>query len=152
MDILKHILSYVLLLVYGVSFGHQLIPHHHHEINTQLNHHHSGVHNHCIDDKETHQHVEHGDHFDEGVIDLLACILGEHEHNPEGDGETVQVPNDSKYAGEKHFVLPILPVQVIGPDVHCKEEYVRGYNCAYRFIILENLLALNQGKRGPPMS
>lgn len=68
---LKNILAGFLLMVYGISFGHSIVPQHHHTGE-------SGEHVeeiHCESDTIDHQHISHDDHFDEGFWDFLGCLI-----------------------------------------------------------------------------
>lgn len=77
MSPLKNIATYILLWVYALSFGHQIIPHHHYDKEDHI--YLTGADNHKA---EGHNHVQHENHFDEGFINYLACILAHHSHNP----------------------------------------------------------------------
>ncbi len=92
---LKHIASYFLLFVYSISFGHQIIPHHHHTESENHENEHVEAH-HCVAESEAHDHVAHENHFHEGLLDYIGCILGGHEHNPATECELVQVVQDQK--------------------------------------------------------
>jgi len=74
--------SYFILAAYAVVFGYQIIPHHHHDLNAYHNHHSSGLMDHCVTEKETHQHIAHDQHFDEGIWDYIGCLIGHQEHQP----------------------------------------------------------------------
>mgnify|MGYP000650090300 CR=1 FL=1 len=144
---LKHIASYFLLLVYGVSFGHQIIPHHHHEENQD---HQSESHKHCAVEVETHSHVAHDDHFDEGFIDYLACVFGNHEHNPSRECEIVEGPNDQKNNAKYN------PSGLETGSYYSSQtggEYLIARNTS-GFLYIEtrqNLIADLLAKRGPPV-
>lgn len=153
MQKLNVILTYLLLLVYGVSFGHQVLPHHHHEIDEHHNHHSVGTHDHCIDEKETHghDHVAHEDHFDEGVIDFLACILGNHEHTPAGDCELTDAPNQQKNTVKDQEKTTATLVE--NP---CVLEFIslepQTEKSLFRSNFRSHFLAESISLRGPPMS
>lgn len=93
--------SYCLLLVYALVFGHQVVPHHHHDLNNFHNHHASGELDHCISEKETHQHISHQEHFDEGILDYIACLIGQAEHNPLTDCEC-EVVFDNRFSTDQN--------------------------------------------------
>ncbi|PCI99590.1 MAG: hypothetical protein COB15_03775 [Flavobacteriales bacterium] len=88
----KVFISIILLLTYSLGFAHNFIPHHH-DVETEVhehshendghNHHHHGS-----EEKshEGHQHISHGDHYDEGLYDLIICFLHDaNHHNNECD-------------------------------------------------------------------
>lgn len=97
MHLKKALISSMLLLVYAFSFAHELIPHCHHSFGiagelhvhiTQHEHHSESDHH----EDHDHSHISHQGHHDEGLIDLLVCVLTETEH-PGLDGD-------------QHFLLP----------------------------------------------
>jgi hypothetical protein len=144
-------MAYFFLLVYGVSFGHQIIPHHHHE--AIANHEHLAVnqHNHCHSEKESHNHVEHNDHFDDGIIDYLGCVLGGHEHNPSSECELLLGLTDQKSntKTQNSTVDNIVnSVTIVAVNLLPKKEDNNFTNVE----IPLNTLAENKAKRGPPMA
>ena len=86
---------FFLLFVYSISFGHQVISHHHHD-NEGHNHNNLKEHHHCLKDNTKHQHVAHKDHFDEGIFDFIACVLGNHSHESHENCYDNYVLNDQK--------------------------------------------------------
>lgn len=99
-------ISLILILTYTVGFAHNLIPHHSdvHEFgnHTEVAHNHA---HHVHDDinslEEDHSHVEHGDHFDEGLLDYLICLFeGVHHHHSCEAQCTAQI-STFKYSTEK---------------------------------------------------
>jgi hypothetical protein len=145
---LKHIAAYFLLLVYGVSFGHQILPHHHHDIDEAHNHHHIGIHDHCVAEKETHVHVAQENHFDEGIMDYLACILSNHKHNPTTECELIVGVNDQKNTSSK--------TNKIGDS--CSNQPVEKTIGLHQTKLVNSLphgnrintIVFQKGKRGPP--
>lgn len=77
---LKQLWSVFFLLVYSVSFGHAIIPSHHHSNS-------DGTHPpvHCETEKdEDHSHIVHDNHLDEGIFDFLGCLIENlHDNLPE---------------------------------------------------------------------
>ncbi|MFT5818818.1 MAG: hypothetical protein ACI8ZM_000039 [Crocinitomix sp.] len=146
---LKHIGAYFLLLVYSVSFGHQIIPHHHHQNSEYHNPDLVGTHDHCVAEEETHNHVAHEDHFDEGIFDYLACVLGSHEHNSPTDCELIEVSNDQKNNGKtsnKAADFGIDHASLYG-DILQSQTPTRILSLC---IANKDPLAENKAKRGPP--
>ncbi len=85
----KLILSIFLLFTYSLGFAHSFIPHVHtsesqnhehvHEENGHAHHHH-----HSLEQvNQDHEHISHGDHFDNGFYEVLICFL--HDVNPHKD-------------------------------------------------------------------
>lgn len=148
---LKHIGAYFLLLVYSVSFGHQIIPHHHHEISDEHNHHLVSTHDHCLAEKERHDHVAHDNHFDEGLIDYLGCVLGNHEHNPSTGCEFFELASDQKNNSITSDQSQIFDLALIGYKSNLPPVF-SAICCHYRILYNVNLLAQNCAKRGPPQS
>jgi len=82
----KVFISLFLLMSYIIGYAHELLPHHQEMdaveqsvINIDGKHHH---HNHTSpsETKENKRLVSHQNHFDEGVLDLLVCLINEVEH------------------------------------------------------------------------
>ena len=89
MNVLKSSISITLLFAYVLGFGHSLTPHC--EINCdgleESKHEHDHDHHqHDADEKmvEEHDHVDHGDHFDEDWMDYLVCLFSDIEHHGSG--------------------------------------------------------------------
>ena len=76
-------LSMLLLFAYSLGMAHSLIPHCHHGLQTTTEDHQHLIghlhHEHKSNEHETHDYVSHGGHLDEGLFDLLVCILSEVE-------------------------------------------------------------------------
>ena len=103
----KTIISLVLILSYTVGFAHNFIPHcsdvHTGENHSKVEHNHEH-HNHDGHDSliKDHSHVEHGDHFDEGLIDYLVCLLeGVQHHDHSCDAQCTPQNNVLKDSIEK---------------------------------------------------
>ena len=70
------------------------MPEEHHE------HHHHDVHDH----NEDHDHISHHGHFDEGVLDLLICVLSETDHPVTEDERCFYLPEVHNYkANSENF-------------------------------------------------
>ncbi|MBL1280527.1 MAG: hypothetical protein COA33_009655 [Fluviicola sp.] len=89
MQFKRVIISFLLIFSYSFGFAHSLIPHcdnllnGNHIHNTAEKHKHQ--HNSSLEENhENHSHVSHGNHFDEGVYDLLMCLFSDLDH---GDSE-----------------------------------------------------------------
>jgi hypothetical protein len=79
-NIKKIIISFLLLLTYSLGFAHNFIPHQHNSETETHSHAHDDKHEHHHHNKTTkleldHEHISHGNHFDEGLYDLLVCFL-----------------------------------------------------------------------------
>ena len=82
MNIKRIIISIILLLTYSLGFAHNFIPHQHDSETETHNHVHDDKHEHHHHNKTNglevdHEHIPHGNHFDEGLYDLLVCFLHE---------------------------------------------------------------------------
>ena len=105
MQLKRAILSVSFLLVYSLGFSHDLIPHcrdhgksHDHKHGHE--HHHHDVHDH----NEDHDHISHHGHFDEGVLDLLICVLSETDHPVTEDEHCFYLPEVRNYkANSENF-------------------------------------------------
>jgi hypothetical protein len=72
---LKTILASFFLMIYFISFGHSIIPHHHHskfETDCQYTKSKSAD---CYHTEGAQEHFAHQDHEDEGLLDFLSCLL-----------------------------------------------------------------------------
>ncbi len=84
----KIIISIILLLSYSLGFAHNFIPHHH-DVDTEAHEHvhandnHNHHHHHGSEDKShnDHKHISHGDHYDEGLYELIICFLHDANHH-----------------------------------------------------------------------
>jgi len=71
-----------MLLIYSISFGHTLVPEHSHGLNP----HSSDKESHCVDHHDDHSHIAHNNHFDDGLLDYLGCLVENlHKNLSEGD-------------------------------------------------------------------
>lgn len=80
---LKHIfISVFLLFVYALAFAHNMMPHEHgffseHQPEAHKHEHHS----HDTSGEDI-PHLHHNDHCDEGIVDLILCVLNDiHPHH-----------------------------------------------------------------------
>ena len=84
----KIIISLLLLFAYSLGFAHNIIPHQHdaeskeHIVEHDGHHHHNHSHQHkTVKHSHTdHQHISHGNHYDEDFYDLLVCFLHKADH------------------------------------------------------------------------
>lgn len=79
MEFKKVAISLFLLLTYSIGFAHNLAPHCG-DFSGDMEIH---THQHC-DKSETisnHNHVDHNDHYDDGIFDYLACLIHETENH-----------------------------------------------------------------------
>lgn len=90
----RNTIAFLFLWVYGVAFGHQLIPHTHLDQIQAYNQ------NHCVDEVASHDHVSHDEHFDEGWIGYLSCLLSNH-NNHSSSQEIVHFPSDNSNTNSK---------------------------------------------------
>lgn len=84
MQVFRTIISFLILSVYLLGFGHAIMPHcqiscDDHSVVEKAHHH--DHHEHEQGDMHDHDHVTHGDHFDENWFDLLVCVLSDFEHH-----------------------------------------------------------------------
>lgn len=92
MKLKKIIISFFLLFVYSISFAHSLTYHEHgfytehqYEFIDVINEAHSHAHHsHSEKNSADKAHINHNNHCDEGVIDLITCVLSDltnHHHD-----------------------------------------------------------------------
>ncbi len=84
MQIKRAIISFVLIFSYSLGFAQSLIPHcsvtdaeHSHIAENTHQHKHKEAHD---DSHESHTHISHDNHFDEGIYDLLICLMSDSHH------------------------------------------------------------------------
>ena len=157
---LKSIISITLLFTYLLGYGHALTPHC--EINCdgieEKHEHNHEHHQHDHDDLliEDHEHVSHGDHFDEGWMDYLVCLFSDLEHHGSGchaehmvNQENVQFKKSSQQDNDNDqtsdFTI-FLDYQLIGEKISTTSNRVNGP--PIRFDSQAYLFTLPQ--RGPP--
>lgn len=94
--ITRSIISFFLLLVYSISFAHDLIPHcHFSETSEQIStehgeqHHHLENHKHAKTEDLDDDDILHENHLDDSLFDFVVCLLSEMEH-PVGGGHHQQ--------------------------------------------------------------
>ena len=83
MHLKRVFISIILIFSYTVGFAHSIIPHcdnlfngsHIHNISEEHNHNHLTNESH-----EDHEHITHGNHFDEGIYDLIICLFSDLDH------------------------------------------------------------------------
>ncbi|MBD3636585.1 MAG: hypothetical protein HUJ25_04530 [Crocinitomicaceae bacterium] len=161
MNALKSIISITLIFTYLLGFGHSLTPHC--EINcdgVEEKHEHDHEHHqHDHDDLaiDEHDHVSHGDHFDEGWMDYLVCLFSDIEHHGSGchaehipSQENVQFNNSVDQDSDKNqtsaFAI-FIEYELIGQKLATTSNRVNGP--PRRFESQACLLTLPQ--RGPPI-
>jgi len=91
------IISLLLLLTYSLGFAHNFIPHQHNAETETHNHahddknehhHHNGINKLGVD----HEHISHGNHFDDGFYDLLVCFLHDAEFHSDDSNNDYFIP------------------------------------------------------------
>ena len=123
MALKKIFISLTLLFVYTFSFAHNLVIHDHAEDNDihAVTEHHHEHHVHDANHQENGEHITHNNHCDEGVLDLLICVINDfgHHHNDckiaEFDIESKRLSNLNKQNSKKiklanfNFYLRLAP-------------------------------------------
>jgi hypothetical protein len=116
----KIILSILLLFTYSLGFAHSFIPHQHttethehvHEENGHTHHHHSTK----EQAHQDHEHITHGDHFDEGLYDLIVCFLHDaNQHQQECDLLYVIPTKTNNTSTNKSQHLKLVATQLVFP-------------------------------------
>lgn len=76
------IISLLLLFVYSFGFAHSMMPHEHgfYAQNEPEFHDHEH-HDHANDIEVNKSHIDHNDHCDEGLFDLILCVLNDFQHH-----------------------------------------------------------------------
>lgn len=98
MRLKQFIISVFLLFVYSFGFAHSMMHHEHgfyseHQPESH-NHEH---HNHTSTSTNDTVHLHHNDHCDEGIVDLILCVLHDiHEHNNDCEDEHLIFENSKR--------------------------------------------------------
>ena len=83
---LKNIIAILVLCVYSVAFGHQVIPHQHNQQSNAVA---------CLQDQNPdHGHISHFNHYDDGLMDFLACIFSHTHQSDDCDVKTVRITTE----------------------------------------------------------
>ena len=99
------IISILLLFVYSFGFAHSMMPHDHgflaeHQPETHNHEHHK----HTSDSVKNTAHIHHNDHCDEGVIDLILCVINDFDnHNHDCEIEHLNTKNSKRVASRSNF-------------------------------------------------
>lgn len=140
MKALKSVISITLLFAYLLGFSHSLTPHCEIDCDGQADskHEHHHQHDHAIGDTdlEHDHHVAHGDHYDEGWMDYMACLFSDAEHHENGchtehliDQENIQFKNSKGQDTEKNstsaFAL-FVDYELIGEKLATTSNRVNG--------------------------
>jgi hypothetical protein len=90
-------ISLLLLFVYSLAFAHSIMPHEHgfyaeHQPETHNHEHHI----HTDNEIET-AHLHHKNHCDEGIVDLILCVLNDfHQHSDDCEDENIIFENSKR--------------------------------------------------------
>lgn len=143
----KNILASFLLMVYAISFGHSVIPQHHHL--NENGEHIEAVH--CDAAHTSHSHIAHDNHVDEGIWDFLGCLIENlHQELPADHHSCEMVSSSVEKSQVKRF--SVLCQCDILPNNHIQYENLHQVHPGF-----ENLVAIancydgsTQFRRGPP--
>lgn len=139
----KVIISLLLLLTYSFGFAHTLIPHQEKNdvsinITFQENEHHHPHHEHRTDENtgKDHKHIQHENHFDESLYDLIACFLCELEYPSNNCEVQHYIPEKTREDANRNFtkakLTKLLLAIVIGAgQIDPKSEYDEKSNNNY---------------------
>ena len=151
----KTVISLILILSYSIGFAHNLIPHctdfHSDGEHSESAHHNHSHHTH--DDgnfvEENHDHVEHDDHFDDGYLDYLICLIDNLDHSNGSCNLECYTPLvEYKFANNEDIQSQDLEVDWIESDFF-PEYSVEDYRT--NTILTNSVLGIEQRpERAPP--
>ena len=100
------IISLLLLLTYSLGFAHNFIPHQHNAETETYNHAHDDNHEHHHHNEirklaVDHEHISHGNYFDEGFYDLLVCFLHEVDFHSDDCNNHYFIPTKTNNASSE---------------------------------------------------
>tara|TARA_R110002072_G_scaffold238038_3_gene395446 strand:+ start:3443 stop:3901 length:459 start_codon:yes stop_codon:yes gene_type:complete len=87
------IISFFLIFSYSFGFAHSLVPHCSDSSPVEINHQHKHQ-SELNNSHEKHEHIVHANHFDEGIYDLLICLMSD-SHNGTSDCCTQHVSSNT---------------------------------------------------------
>ncbi len=153
----KVVISLFLLLTYSFGFAHTLIPHQEkNDVSTQNiafqeNEHHHPHHEHQQNEDlgNDHVHIQHENHFDESLYDLIACYLCKLEY-PSNDCEIQHfIPEKTREDAKRNFAKAKFTALLIAVFIGKKQnEPVAGYDKKSNYSSATPLK--NTPLRGPP--
>ena len=144
----KNILAGLLLMVYTISFGHSVIPQHHH-INANGEH---VEEMHCDSDEDSHQHIQHDNHLDEGIWDFLGCLIENlHQELPSDHHscEAISIATE-KVQSDRVLVKSIAIHTLKIESASTQQNQISHY--ANSILVKDFNVERSQFRRGPPQS
>ena len=143
----RSILSALLMLAYFVGFAHDVIPHVHEtplaKNTTRV------VSTVCKTKCEARIAIQHADHFDHGVLHLLACLLSNVEH-PDGDCDQ-EICSQSQQKDNRQFrSLPTMATMLYALFFPMKERRKSLNRFAYFSFRFSSSWFYSLFDRGPP--
>lgn len=158
MHIQRSVISVFLLLVYSLSFAHDMIPHSHSTFADQFTfqkennqqhkhlHHHKLIHSEEIDTND----IIHQDHIDDSIYDFLVCLLSEQKHGLSDSEHQQYIPADLKDVANKS----IDKFSIISYDFDSFGQIYSSENLVHYFwetpIFKQSVYSLSKPYRGPP--
>ncbi len=128
-------------MAYFMSLGHSFIPHHHHDENTEHHHHH-----HASDTEEEHDHIAHHDHYDNDLLDYLACVFGEH-HSGEDCITYEEIITGKSTQKNKNAT----PYELSNPFLLGDITFFQNNHYQFDLLVTGSTVS-GVGKRGPPQA
>ncbi|MCI5055487.1 MAG: hypothetical protein MRY83_05215 [Flavobacteriales bacterium] len=158
MQVIRSVISLFLLLVYSISFAHDLIPHcHFSEITEQIASEHGHLHHHL----KNHKHAKfedlddddilHENHLDDSLFDFVICLLSELEHPASEIPHHHYVPvntNDNPKNEPTKFRLVSVLVSVFNLPIVTEPLIPTGNDTT---LVLEVPDIISSPHRGPPL-
>lgn len=133
-------------MVYTISFGHSIVPKHHH-IN-EIGEHTEEAH--CGSDAVDHEHISHNDHFDEGFWDFLGCLIENlHQELPADHHscETISIVSQ-KVKTDRVIVQQVPSVSSETSGFILEKRELSNYNSPY--LLTFSIEQSSFSRRGPP--
>jgi len=156
MKLKKIIISFFLLFVYSISFAHSLSYHEHgfyseHQFefrNVKSSDHQHEHHTHSLKEELKTDHINHNNHCDDGIFDLITCVLSDLTNHNHNDCHLEHQPNnDTNRVSNQDNLSDIVDVKL-----------VLRYRYSIQYLVSDQLISglqcpLIEGAplRGPPI-
>lgn len=157
MNFKRIIISLLLLLTYSLGFAHNFIPHQH-DSETETHdhahddkhehHHHNGISKLAVD----HEHISHGNHFDEGFYDLLVCFLHDADFHSDDCNNHYFIPTKTNNtSSERSLQLFAIVNTLFATTLETEEASSLNFLDAYLTSNYRSLSLVDSPLRGPPV-
>ncbi|MBL4593305.1 MAG: hypothetical protein JKX68_05740 [Flavobacteriales bacterium] len=151
----KIFISIILLLTYSFGFAHNFIPHSHdsetekHEITHEKDGHNHHQHNNTTKHLNSdHEHISHGDHYDESLYELLVCFMHEAHQGDDCKDQHFTIAKPNRILANK-LQINKLVATLFSIALEYENELVTYYQVSSNIAYLSQSIEV-PSLRGPP--